>query len=163
MPRLLLRAMTSDEFDDYRVRSIGSYAAAHVRAGDWPPEGAEQRAARETERLLPEGLTTPGMLLLVAEVEGLGAVGAAWLAIDAPDNRGAWVYDIEISPERRGQGYGRDLLRALERLAAGHGANTLGLNVFGENAVARNLYESCGYRIASLHMRKTLQTPDAAA
>lgn len=148
--------MTSDEFDAYRARSISGYAAVHVAAGDWAPENAQRRAARDTDQLLPAGVDTSGMLLLVAETEELGLIGTAWLAVDAPDKSGAWVYDIEIVPERRGEGHGRVLLEALEQLAAEHGATTMGLNVFGDNAVARSLYESSGYRTASLVMRKTL-------
>ena len=85
-------------------------------------------------------------------------IGTAWLAVDAPDKHGAWVYDIEIVPERRGEGHGRALLRALEKLAAQHGAATIGLNVFGDNEIARSLYESCNYQTISLHMRKALRT-----
>jgi ribosomal protein S18 acetylase RimI-like enzyme len=37
---------------------------------------------------------------------------------------------------------------------------TIGLNVFGPNTAARNLYESAGYEIASLQMHKELPQPD---
>jgi ribosomal protein S18 acetylase RimI-like enzyme len=37
-----------------------------------------------------------------------------------------------------------------------HGAEEIGLNVFGQNTVARSLYESSGYEISSLQMRKWL-------
>jgi ribosomal protein S18 acetylase RimI-like enzyme len=79
--------------------------------------------------------------------------------VDEPPGRaGAWIYDIEIVRERRGEGYGRRLLRAVEQLAAERGATTIGLNVFGGNAVARGLYESCGFEVSSLQMRKALRT-----
>ena len=60
----------------------------------------------------------------------------------------------------RGKGYGRALLRAAERETARHGVRTIGLNVFGPNTVARNLYESAGYEVASLQMHKELPPPD---
>ena len=36
----------------------------------------------------------------------------------------------------------------------------IGLNVFGPNTVARNLYESAGYEVATLQMHKQLSAPD---
>ena len=149
--------MTATEFDAYRSRSITDYATAHVEAGDWPPEGAELRAARETDELLPDGVETPGMLLVVAETERDGAIGMAWLAVESADRAGAWIYDIEIVRERRGEGHGRRLLQAVERLAAERGAATIGLNVFGGNSVACGLYESSGFEVSSLQMHKALR------
>jgi ribosomal protein S18 acetylase RimI-like enzyme len=58
---------------------------------------------------------------------------------------------------QRGKGYGRALLRAAEEQAAQQGIDTIGLNVFGSNAVARELYQSSGYETASLHLRKQLR------
>lgn len=36
------------------------------------------------------------------------------------------------------------------------GAHTLGLNVFGFNVAARNLYQSIGYEPTAIQMRKRL-------
>jgi len=52
------------------------------------------------------------------------------------------------------QGFGRQLLAALETEIAGHGCTTIGLNVFADNGIARQLYESAGYEVTSMHMRK---------
>ncbi|KQN41066.1 N-acetyltransferase [Frigoribacterium sp. Leaf44] len=41
-----------------------------------------------------------------------------------------------------------------EQAAARHGAETLGLNVFGYNEVARHLYESLGYETTAVQMKK---------
>jgi GNAT superfamily N-acetyltransferase len=98
-------------------------------------------------------VATPGVLLLVAENAGAGAVGAAWVALDRVT---AWLVEIDIHPEHRGKGYGRALLAAVERESARRGATALGLNVFGPNAAARRLYETSGYQITALQMRKEL-------
>jgi hypothetical protein len=66
---LKIRAMTQEEFSGYRRRAISEYAAEHVRAGNWKPETAEQRAAQETDELLPDGVDTAGMVLLVGETD----------------------------------------------------------------------------------------------
>ena len=79
-----------------------------------------------------------------------------WVALDRGRPGEAWIYDIEVNPEHRGKGYGRALLLVAEQEAARHGSTAIGLNVFGTNTVARSLYESAGYRITALNMRKEL-------
>lgn len=148
--------MTEEEFQEFRTRAVTGYAAAHVDAGNWSEDEAERIAAEETDRLLPDGVATEGMLLLVAETAADGPIGMAWVALYDPQERGPWIYDIEIFSEQRGKGYGRALLEALEREVAARGGEVLGLNVFGANAVARRLYESSGYEITSVYMRKRL-------
>ena len=39
----------------------------------------------------------------------------------------------------------------------GRSNDTIGLDVFADNQVARRLYESSGYETTSLHMRKGLK------
>jgi ribosomal protein S18 acetylase RimI-like enzyme len=150
---LQIRAMTQEEFRLYRERAISEYAAEHIRAGDWNPEEAEQRAARETEDLLPDGVETAGMVLLVGETAG-GGVGLVWVGAAPGERSGWWIYDIEVVPAQRGRGYGRALLEAAEREAQRRGAESIGLNIFGGNDAARGLYESSGYEVAATHMRK---------
>ena len=96
------------------------------------------------------------MLVLMAGTSGGDTVGLVWVALDRPRPGEAWIYDIEVNPEHRGKGYGRALLVAAEQEAAKHGSKAIGLNVFGANAVARTLYESSGYQITSMNMRKEL-------
>jgi ribosomal protein S18 acetylase RimI-like enzyme len=156
MEHLNLRPMTAAVFETYRVQLIPAYAAEHVRAGDWTAGQAETLAARQIDDLLPEGPGTQGMLLLTAETPGGEPAGLVWVALDRPRPGEAWIYDIEVNPEHRGKGYGRALLLAAEREAAKHGSTAIGLNVFGANTVARSLYESAGYQITSMNMRKEL-------
>jgi ribosomal protein S18 acetylase RimI-like enzyme len=148
--------MTGEEFSRYRERAVSEYAAEHVQAGNWKPEEAYQRAEMETDGLLPEGVDTAGMVLLVGESGG-GVVGMVWVG-EAPKRTGAgwWVYDIEVVAAHRGRGYGRALLAEAEREARRHGAGSIGLNVFGSNRVARHLYDSSGYEVITLQMRKPL-------
>jgi ribosomal protein S18 acetylase RimI-like enzyme len=148
--------MTAGEFAAYRARSIKGYAAEHVRAGNWSPSQAEELAAKETDDLLPDGVDTPGMLLLAAETASAGLIGIVWVELKHRQTTGAWIYDIEIIPDQRGRGYGRDLLRAAQREVEKLGVKSIALNVFGGNRAARHLYESSGYEITSLFMRKRL-------
>lgn len=156
MSELQIRPMTAAEFDAYRERSIRHYAAEQVRAGNWSPDQAEELAAKEADALLPDGVDTPGMLLLAAETASAALIGTVWVELQHRQTTGAWIYDIEIIPEQRGRGYGRALVSAAEREVEKHGVKAIALNVFGRNAVARKLYESSGYEITSLFMRKGL-------
>lgn len=148
--------MTAAEFGAYRARLIPSYAAEHVQAGDWDPDRAEELSARAIDDVLPAGPRTAGMLMFVAETGQGDQVGNVWIALDRPRPGAAWIYYIEVSPEHRGEGYGRALLNAAEEAAAQRGVTAIGLNVFGANAVARRLYETNGYQVASVVMQKPL-------
>lgn len=71
--------------------------------------------------------------------------------------RAAFVYDIEMDETQRGKGYGRATMLAGEVAAKELGATTMGLNVFGFNKPAINLYTSLGYEVSSQNMMKTLE------
>jgi ribosomal protein S18 acetylase RimI-like enzyme len=154
---LSVRPMTVEEFGLFRAALISDYAADHVRAGNWAADQSQELAAGQIDGLLPEGPETPGMLVLTALSAAGDAVGHLWVGLErAEAGGGAWIFDIEVAAEQRGQGYGRALLAAAERETARHGGQALGLNVFGDNTVARSLYESSGYEIKTLQMRKEL-------
>jgi ribosomal protein S18 acetylase RimI-like enzyme len=155
MAEVTVRAMSEPEFAGFRERAVRGYAAAHVQAGNWDAASSEERAARDMDGLLPQGPATPGMLLLSAEAEP-GVVGWIWIALARDDEPGAWIYQIEIDPSHRGRGYGRALLAAAEEEVRRRGVTALGLNVFGENLIARRLYESAGYEATTVQMRKRL-------
>jgi ribosomal protein S18 acetylase RimI-like enzyme len=150
---LQIRAMTQEEFGVFRQRAISEYAAEHIRVGDWNPEEAEQRAAREIDDPLPDGAETAGMVLLVGETAG-SVVGLVWVGPAPAERPGWWIYDIEVVPAQRGRGHARALLQAAEREAQRRGAESIGLNMFGGNDAARGLYESSGYEVAATLMRK---------
>ena len=156
-----MRQMSSSEFVEFRAQEIRGYATEQVRAGNWSEDEAESRSAEQTDSLLPLGVETPGTLLLIAETPDGVQVGHVWVALQRQhgSGSGAWIYDIEVEPQHRGKGFGRALLQAAEEETARHGISKLGLNVFGSNTTARNLYESAGYHVASTQMYKELEPP----
>ena len=84
------------------------------------------------------------------------AVGWLWLGVPGPDPDPlmAWVFEIEIEAPFRGRGYGRAAMERAEDEARAHGMTSLGLNVHGQNMVARSLYESLGYEVTAMQMKK---------
>jgi ribosomal protein S18 acetylase RimI-like enzyme len=151
-----LRPMTAEEYDAWVPNAIAEYAADHVRMGSRPAEGALESATKEFETLLPDGLDTAAHHLLVGVDDG-APVGILWLNIpvDQPGPR-AFVYGVEVDASMRGRGYGRSIMLAAESYAREHGATSIRLHVFGDNTVARRLYESLGYETTNVNMAKPL-------
>jgi ribosomal protein S18 acetylase RimI-like enzyme len=152
-----LEPMTPETWERWRAAAIRAYAADKARIGAWPAEDAEEMSAVEFAGLLPEGRTTKGHEFRSIVNEAGRQVGALWFAPLGEAGRGtAFIYDIEIDAAFRGRGYGRAALLALEPLARDLGYDAIGLHVFGDNEVARNLYRSTGYIETDVTMRKDL-------
>ena len=58
----------------------------------------------------------------------------------------AEVKRMRVAPDFQGRGFGKEMLAALERRAAELGYTTLHLDTAVQQRVARNLYETNGYR-----------------
>ena len=152
-----LEPMTAEAFERWYRGAIASYAADKVRVGTWPEDEAMDRSARAFAALLPDGRATAGHELRSIVTEAGEVVGVLWFATtDELAGDIAFIYDIEIDEAFRGRGYGRAAMLALEPLARSLGFASIGLHVFGDNEVARNLYRSTGYRETDVTMRKDL-------
>jgi len=92
--------------------------------------------------------------VFVVEADGEN-VGELWLAEGATSlGRCLWIYDIRIDEAHRGGGYGKAAMLRVEAEARQQGYTRVGLNVFGRNEIARNLYRSLGYEENSIFMSK---------
>ncbi len=67
--------------------------------------------------------------------------GGMWIIVDE-----AHVTNIAVLPEYRGRKLGRRLIEAMIELAKNKGAVGMTLEVRTSNTIARNLYESIGFR-----------------
>lgn len=160
MPQQLrLEPMSNDEFAARRVQLVEGYAQDIAVSRSLDIEHARKTTEERTDNLLPQGTSTPDMLLFVGKV-GDEQVGWIWLALpqapERPDT--AWIHNIYVDAGHRGKGYGRALMLAAEEELVRRGVPRLGLNVFGYNKPAIRLYESLGFEIASQHMAKPLPT-----
>ena len=151
-----LRPMSQEEYDAWRERSVLEYAAEITTSRDLDPEAAAAASAGEFAQLLPDGLASPDMHLFTAVVDG-EPVGIGWFELrQRASGVSAWIFDIRLDEERRGEGLGRRLLDALHEAARGLGATSMTLNVFGDNPTAIRLYESSGYTVTAQQMRREL-------
>ena len=150
-----IRQLAEDEYGDWLQRSRARYAEDMVANAGMDAVEAAKKAERDAATALPQGLATPGHHLLVLE-DGAGArVGSMWFGVSGDPPR-AWLYEIEIDEERRGEGLGRAAMVALEERVRELGCGLIELNVFGGNAVARSLYASLGYAERAVNMAKCL-------
>jgi ribosomal protein S18 acetylase RimI-like enzyme len=151
-----LRPMTEEEYVVWRERSEREYAAEIATSRDLEPAAAVAQSAGEFAQLLPDGLASPDMHLWTAMV-GDETVGIGWIELrQRASGVSAWIFDIRVDSERRGQGLGRGLLEALHDAARELGATSMTLNVFGDNPTAIRLYETSGYTVTAQQMRREL-------
>ncbi|RQQ54945.1 GNAT family N-acetyltransferase [Burkholderia stagnalis] len=144
---LQMRPMTAGEFRVYRARAIDGYARDLVLSGQNPADEAAARARACFDTLLPDGLLTAGQTIVSLVDDATGdAIGDLWFAIvtEGP-HRTLFIYDLDIAPPRRRQGWATRVLDALEADARRHGVTEIGLSVFNHNAAARALYRACGF------------------
>lgn len=148
--------MTDAQFQEFLAVSVPDYAAEMVVAGNWPAQGAEERARAEFRELLAHGLNTPNNYLwrIVDERSG-EAVGHLWLCVREEGRRG-FVYDVEVYERFRRRGYGRQAFLAMEEIARDLGLIAIGLHVFAHNAPARALYQDLGFTERGIMMAKEI-------
>ena len=149
---IVLRPLREDEFSDWDDAHRREYARGLVEDAGLSREAAEAKVAHDVPAVLPDGLATEGTWIWAVEADGR-RVGTVFLGLRGG---GAWLYDITIDEPERGKGYGRAAMTALEDETRRLGHDTIALNVWGGNEVARGLYRSLGWAEESVHMRKRL-------
>lgn len=136
-----------------RLRAFGAPPLRPARAMD----SAERQAL---ERALAS--PAPDTLLVVAELDAIGAAGVAY-AVSATDyftgERHGHLSILAVIAAAEGQGVGRALLAATEAWALAQGYRFLTLNVFAGNRRARAVYERAGYAPDTIRYLKELETP----
>ncbi|QAY69213.1 GNAT family N-acetyltransferase [Xylanimonas protaetiae] len=152
-PGVTLRPMTQRSFEAYLAAAIDEYAREIRRVDALRWDDALDRSRADYDELLPQGLATPGQVLLDVVETATGAdVGALWLGLRPPS--AAFVYDVWLTPPARGRGLGRAAMLAGAGWCRQRGVDVLGLSVFGHNVVARGLYESLGFGVVTEALRR---------
>ena len=148
--------MSADRLPGWLEETTLAYIEELVASGR-TRDDAVLYSAKSMAPAFPDGHPAPGHAVFDVLDDAGQIVGYLWIGPDTSEDPAAWwVWDIEIDEAQRGHGYGRAAMVLGEDYARRQGARTLGLNVFGSNAVARSLYESLGYATTALQMRKPL-------
>jgi ribosomal protein S18 acetylase RimI-like enzyme len=151
-----LRPIDPDRLPEWIDRSAAEYARDLVATGK-RPEAATREAAEGMAESFPNGRPSPGHAVFDVVDDSGAPIGYLWIGPDASGDEGSWwIWDVLVDAEQRGRGHGRQAMLLGEQYARAQGAHSIGLNVFAFNASARRLYESLGYELASIRMRKRL-------
>lgn len=150
--------MTEAEFSEYKPFLIENYAQSIAHNYRLSLEEARASSAKQINTLLSQGLATPHQLLYELCL-GRGApeerIGYLWLDVDETKQR-CFIYDIYLLEAFRSQGWGRKTLELLEGQLAERKIQRIGLSVFAQNKIARDLYLKLGYEVTGLNMQKWL-------
>lgn len=100
--------------------------------------------------------------IFVAEVDGrMAGFVSVWAKvktrqIEESEYEYAYISDLVVLPEHRGQSIGRALLRRAEDYAVQQGATLLRIAVLAKNEAARNLYARFGFEERLVELSKNL-------
>ena len=109
----------------------------------WEKILPDSKPHNEPKTSLEKKLKMNDELLLVAEDED-NVVGTAMGGYDG--HRG-WIYSLAILPDYRRKGFGKHLLKELERKLAARGCLKVNLQVRETNSEVIAFYKSCGFEI----------------
>ncbi|MBY6037712.1 GNAT family N-acetyltransferase [Fictibacillus nanhaiensis] len=146
--------MNEKAYQDYMEFMLPDYAqdiATHFLIS---LETATEDAEQQMEKLLPDGVQTEGHYFYHVKKKNEIA-GYLWYHVDAKENK-AYLYHIFILEKFRRQGIAKVALTFFEEEAKKVNVASLGLNVFGSNENALELYKKLGYFPAAISMNKIL-------
>lgn len=147
-----LKKIKEVEYPAFIEETDADYYQARAKADRLSLEEATKRAKKQIAGIRSQGFHTPGHHYFHVLADGR-RIGRVWLFVKED---AAYLYDIHLSAEERGKGYGKQTMDALESFARQEGARSILLNVFASNTVAQDLYRKQGYSVSSMHMRKDL-------
>lgn len=154
MRNISLKKMTDEEFRLYFENKIERYS--DVLSQNVHEEGEEPsyKALRQLKNLLPQGNETPNHYLFNIYKDD-HKIGFVWLKVEI-EKKSAFLYEIYIFEEHRAKGFGTEVMNHIEEWLKQKEVQYFKLNVFGNNAGARRLYEALGFGIAGVNMLKLI-------
>lgn len=153
-----LNLMNPKDFDVFLNQAIDVYAQDNIKSGNWQPDTALEKSREEFQQLLPDGIQTKNQFLFtILDETSNNKIGVLWVQIkmDSP-HRKAFICDFIIDPQYRGQGYGKQTLKALDEKLTQMKVESVSLHVFAHNTNAIGLYETMGFLPTNIYMKKTL-------
>jgi ribosomal protein S18 acetylase RimI-like enzyme len=156
MKKVELRELAENQLPPYFEELWEKFRSELIQAG-FSPEYADENVEHFKNDIMPDGKLSAGHFIFYIYSENQ-MVGQLWLASKVRDGKREWsIFDIETFAQFRGQGFGRAIMLAAEEYVRAAGGDAISLSVFGNNAVARNLYESLDYQPLRIGMKKSLK------
>ena len=152
--RIQLKPLSKADFKAWFDDQTVSYANDKIRAKQWGPEGALERARADTARLLPDGVDTPDHFVRhIVDTESSQQVGSLWWCVSERFGRRiAFIFDIQVDEAHRRRGYAKSAIRRLEEVVRDQQIEAISLHVFAFNEGAQALYEALGFATTSVSM-----------
>ena len=155
MKKVELRELAENQLPPYFEELWDKFRSELIEAG-FSPEYADENVEHSKNDIMPDGKLSPDHFIFYIYSENQ-MVGQLWLASKVRDGKREWsIFDIETFTQFRGQGFGRAIMLAAEEYVRTAGGDAISLSVFGNNSVARNLYESLDYQPLRIGMKKSL-------
>jgi len=151
---LKFERMTKEEFNEYLNQAIETYAIELEQSRMVSIGKGKEAAKNQFNQILPNGIDTPNYFLYQIINEVNNKVGI--LLYGPRVEKEAFIIDFLIHEEYQNRGYGKLALLLLEEEVKSKGFDRIGLHVFGNNKVARHIYEKHGFEITSMQMEKKL-------
>jgi RimJ/RimL family protein N-acetyltransferase len=153
-----LRPMRADEYSAYLDYFIPDYAIEIAANYCLSPVESRLQASREIDEDLPQGVETPGQVLLciIDSISGDDSIiGYLWYRPDIPA-RSIHISDFHIFAAHQGKGYGKEALAALELGLSKTGFTQIKLRVAEDNKRAKHVYDVSGFRVTGVNMSKAI-------
>jgi ribosomal protein S18 acetylase RimI-like enzyme len=150
-----LESKTTEELASWMPSKKEEYIAERIKAGE-SPDVANRMSDAQFAELFPGGSPAEGQFVMNVVTDD-GVVGTLWMGRPFSGDGDTWfIFDIEISKDSRGRGFGRAAMEAAEEWTRERGGTRVALNVFGPNLAARSLYDSLGYEVLATSMFKDI-------
>jgi len=154
--KIAIREAKEEDFPKTREIAVGSMLHRESLSPIRDPRAAEERQRDRYAQLAEHGLASlptdwePAAFVAVDKTSSPPEpVGYVLLALNAVDDftgeRQAYILDIAVRPDRRGQGIGTMLMEKAHAHAREKGLRYIGLTVAAGNENAIGLYRKLGY------------------
>jgi len=145
-----LKKMCKKEYKKFIKKSMKKYEKELFKSGFYKKKDA-LKSAKKTYTL-EKGFKNTKFSFYTLYNDKDKKVGRLWLA---KEKRLLFISEIYIRKKYRHQGYGKDLMLEIEKIAKKLKVNRIGLSVFEHNAIAKSLYTQSGFStIAETRMKR---------
>lgn len=148
-----LTLMNEQNFRSFIDIAVVNFAKDKVINGSWKEDTALEQSMSAFNSLLPEGEKTENNVLknIVFENQNIGYI---WYSINKKQEPYyAYLFEIFISPEYRGRGFGTEAMSLCMKEIKGKDIDDVWLHVFGHNQSALKLYQQLGFEITDYNLK----------
>ncbi len=136
---LIVKKMTSEEFNQYSLFSFENYISESAKSS-----GRDREKLRsEKIHQIPMTHSDKDLWLVVSFNEE--NVGFVWVQLH-PERYEAFGYDIYLEEKFRSRGLGREVMQRCGEIIRQHGIQKIQICVYQDNTIARKLYSSLGFK-----------------